>query len=405
MQPPFFSKDLPHSKTEKSSILYILDQEGILYKKENNEIYYLNASATFIWCCIEEGFALLNIARLLAERFDISIKTARRDIVQAFNTWRESGLLSRQVMPNHIEQNAYDFANRSSSTFPPFKLSEAFLEHSYRLLDVCLKIRYPCHMTESLIHPVFKHLEIVSDDNPQNIEILIDIVSFDKGYVLFKNGVPSYGIVQTSELAPLLQKTILLAAYENTDCMAAIHAAAICNDLNLCIVLPAMSGSGKSTLTAGLLSAGFTYLTDELVLLTKDAHTIRPAFVSLALKRNSWPILANTYLMDTLPVHVQEDAIEVKYLPPPSKHKPLQQKYHIGHLVFPKYRANAPTKLTKITPAKALYLIAEAGYDVPNFMNEQCLESLIDWIMQLDCYELQMSNLNDAVCLIKGLFT
>ena len=389
--------------TNKSTILYILDEEGILFSATSGKIYYLNTSATFIWCHYEKGLSPLKISGLLAEHFGISARTARQDVIQAFIAWRAAGLLSEDILLKQQDNDASERIDKSPKILPSKKLPVLHCEHCYRLLDIYLRVRYPCQLTKTLVHPVFKHLEIYSNPGKNCAETIIDIVPAENGYTIFKNNIQQSNIVQPLELAPLIQREALLAAYEHSDCAAAIHSAAICDDQDQCILLPAPSGAGKSTLTAALLSSGLTYLTDELNLLTSNNQTIRPAYVSLSLKRGSWLILSKKYgFLNKLPTHIQDRIIEVKYLSPPENKQP-KKEYHISCLVFPKYCDSGSTRLTNLSPAEAFYRIAQAGYDVPR-LDRHTLEMLIDWIVQFDSYELNITNLDEAVRKIKGLF-
>ena len=388
------------------AVFYLLGNEGILFSEINGKVYRLNASAAYIWCCCEAGFAPITIARMLTKRFDISRQIARRDVIQAFVEWRDAGLLGGDALLEQPESHPAPIDEPLDSPIrSPARssISSTPYEHFYQLLDVCLQIRYPCQAAMAWVHPIFSHLEIHSAAHLNSAHTIIDIIQDGENFSVFRDGVPNNSVGQLSELAPLFQREALLAAYEHTECLAAIHSAAVCNDKGQCILLSASSGGGKSTFTAALLSSGFTYLTDELCLLETDAHAIRPAYVSLALKRDSWSILAIKYpQLRVLPTHLQEGVTEVKYLTPPES-KPPKKSYRVSYLIFPKYRANAPPKLTKLAPAEALYCIAQAGYDLPGRLNKQSLEVLIGWIAQLESYELQLSEIDEAVGKIKEL--
>jgi hypothetical protein len=152
-----------------------------------------------------------------------------------------------------------------------------------------------------------------------------------------------------------------------------------------------------------MIGSGFTYLTDELTLLMPEACRIRPAPVSLGLKRGSWPLLTSAYgLMDTLPIYFQEDK-EIRYLPPPKGQLHSQETYSIECIVFPKYAIGKPATLSRLGTAEALYRIAEAGYAIPGDLDRDRVEDLLAWITRLDCYELQMDDLDEAVYKLKEL--
>jgi hypothetical protein len=286
---------------------------------------------------------------------------------------------------------------------PGFSPSPARFERHYRLLDVELRIHYPCRETERLVHPVLAHLEIRPEGVRPDSLVIVDIAAAAGGYLVRRDEIPVGEGLDRLELAPVIQHEALLAAYESTDCLVAIHAAAVCANKR-CVLMPGAKGSGKSTLTAALMGAGVTYLTDELSLLMRGTHHIRAAPVSLGLKRGSWSILSSTYgILDNLPIHQQNGDTAVRFLPPSKVCLPRGQEYPIASVVFPRYEAGGSTSLTALAPAEALYRLAEAGYAVSGKLDAERVEALIDWIVPTPCYELRVGDLGKAVYRIREL--
>lgn len=386
----------------KVVICYLIGDEGVLFSQATRRLYRLNTTAAFIWCCYEESLNPLAIAGMVAERFDIPIKPARRDVVRAFSEWKSLGLLG--ATPIQTVEDQFDAASEQDAELNSRRLpysSSWWQERHYRLLDARLQIRYPCQNAEMLLHPNFAHLEVHLDENQQVGEVVFDIVEDEGGYLLLRDGAQVSNRVAILELAPIIQRQALILAYESSDCLVAIHAAAVCNGKRG-VLLPGTTGSGKSTLTAALIGSGFTYLTDELTLLMPEPYRIRPAPVSLGLKRGSWPLTTAYSSLDTLPIHFQEDK-EVRYLPPPENLLHSQETYSIECIVFPKYAIGKPATLSRLGTAEALYRIAEAGYAIPGGLDRIRVEELIEWIARLDCYELQMGDLGEAVHKLKDL--
>jgi len=82
-------KRLPNQHT----ICYLVGDEGLLFVPASGQLYRLNTTAAFIWCCRDEGLAPLAIATALAGKFGIATSLARRDIVRTLSEWRSLGLL------------------------------------------------------------------------------------------------------------------------------------------------------------------------------------------------------------------------------------------------------------------------------------------------------------------------
>ncbi len=399
------SSTAPNPSKNSRIICYLVGNEGLLLVQASGQLYRLNTSAAYIWFCREEGLSPLAIAGELADKFGIATPLARRDVVRALSDWRSLGLLDDT---SHVgtERSPDHSSIRSNSAKHPCVLSAsaAHATRHYRLLDIHIQVRYPCQKTETLIHPIFAHLETRSDMSKHTFEVIFEIAEAESNYVVLAGGNVVSDCAHLLELGPIIQREALLTAYMHTDCLMAIHAAAVCGAKNKCVLLPGSKGSGKSTLTAALIGSGFTYLTDELVLLMPDNRLIRPTAVSLGLKRGSWPILAPAYsTLADLPEHFQEGNASVRYLPPPKVLLPEQEAYPVEYLVFPKYGAGEKTSLGKLSPAEAIYRVAQAGYAVPGCIDTDLMEDFIDWITQLNCYELRMGDLNEAVSKIKEL--
>jgi hypothetical protein len=381
---------------------YLVGDEGILFSPASERLYRLNTTAAFMWCCYEEGLTPLAMAGAVADRFGVSRRKARRDVLRTLSEWKSQGLLAPTgYRASERRSSPPNEPRREAGTCSFLNLPLAPHEHRYRLLEAYLRIRYPCQTAETLVHPLLAHLEVDPTEDRPVVEVMLDIAWEEQGYTVFKDGQAIRDGVQLLELAPLIHREALLAAYESTDCLVAIHAAAVCQDKRS-VLLPGVSGSGKSTLTAALMASGLTYLTDELGLLMPDTHLIRPAPVSLGLKRGSWPILASAdNFLENRPIFLQEGNIEVRYLPP--RQLPKLAAYPVTCLVFPRYAAGWPTALTPVSTAEALYRVAEAGYAVPGRLDTERVIALIDWIEHLDCYELRVGDLNEAVAVIKVL--
>lgn len=222
---------------------------------------------------------------------------------------------------------------------------------------------------------------------------------------MYHDGVPVAGCAAIEEIAPLVNAEILVAAYSAADCLVAVHAAVVSNGRH-CLMLPATSGSGKSTLAAAAITSGLNYFTDEVALITRGNHLVRPVPVSLSTKAGAWPVLAPLCpsLLD-LPLHLRQDGRIVRYLPPLSATSVQHSdaSLPIACVVFPRYQPEVPTQLTSISAADGLCRIAEAGYDVNGGLDESRVAELVDWLRDTPCYQLTVSDLFQAVAELRGL--
>jgi hypothetical protein len=321
-------------KVTSAALFYLLDDEGILFAPTTRHLYRLNTTAAFIWCCREEGMESLTIANSLAERFGVAKELALHDTIQTLCEWEAKDLLDAPIESIQHRVGVQQGLGRRVDSAVPSASFRVHYEHHYRLLDLELRIRYPCEESARLVHPVFAHLEMHTGSGSSGLPILFEIAKRAAGYAVFKDGKLIGECRDRTELAPMIQRDALVTAFDATPCLLAIHAAAVCKPRR-CVLMPAAKGRGKSTLVAALLASGYTYLTDELSLLTLGSPRIRPALVSLGLKRGSWSLLAPLYpILDSLPTHVQGDDIEVRYLTPPKELIASQDTYSVTHVVF-----------------------------------------------------------------------
>lgn len=422
----------------KSATLYLLDSEGILLCHASRRLYYLNTTAAFIWCCLEEGLDQAAIAEAVAEQFGISHAVAERDIFKSLSLWEREGLApiapplvseeptsdpppgshsapvgGAAAKPKAVKEFPDDEEDRerigtdqhagpgaAASNAP--RLPKTHAERCYRVGDAMLRVRYGSAQSKEIVDPVLRHL--AESPAPAGLDsvVTIDIREGADGFSLFRRDEYFQGPMPGCELAPAVHREALLTAYDLTDCLAAVHAAAVC-DNHGCLLLPATSGSGKSTLTAALINEGFVCVTDELAFITPDTHLVRPIPVSVGLKRGSWTILGALLPgLDALPIFHQADGTEVRYVAPSGA--PRESGHPARGLVFPKYEPQRGTKLTPISKAEALFRLAEAGYAIPGHLEPHVVEGLIQWIRPLACYELQVDILEEAVSEIKRLF-
>jgi len=410
----------------------------MLLHHATRRLYYLNTTAAFVWCCLEEGLDPAAIAQAVAEQFGISLAVARRDVFASLTRWRSEGLTAI-ALPGVAENQTPDsdwhgasiagaalqspalasviacsddgvqrvFAEQREDPSPVLTSAPAAgtpdHEHLYCVGDGMLRIRYSSPQSEAIVHPVLMHLEATAALSERNDLVTLYISRDARGFSLFRDGLSVRGPMPGCELAPAVHREVLLAAYESTDCLAAVHAGAVRNEHG-CLLLPGSPGSGKSTLTAALVAEGFTYLTDECALIRPDTHVVRPVPVSLGLKRGSWAMLSHSFpRIEAAPTFCQEDGTEVRYLVPPETRLPVDSGCPAAALVFPIYEPHVPTELTPISTANALYRLAAAGYAIPGPLETRVVEELIAWINPLDCYELRLTVLSEAVSKLKDL--
>ncbi len=205
-----------------------------------------------------------------------------------------------------------------------------------------------------------------------------------------------------SGLVPAIKQLIRQIAVDRHPALLSIHAGIVSLG-GACVLLPAIAGSGKTTLTAGLAHAGATYFSDEIALLDSETLLATPVPLALTIKDGSVAPLREKYPeLDDLPVHTREDGVRVRYLAPPPASLPGHDARHpVRWIVFPRYDALCTTAITPIDrPAALRRLLDEACLDRRGLRRDR-IESFVQWLRGVECYELEMSSLEGAVASIR----
>jgi hypothetical protein len=110
------------------------------------------------------------------------------------------------------------------------------------------------------------------------------LVRLPSGYCLSRNGKALESAVSPAELLLALEEDVLDCCVAQTP-WPLLHAAVV-QDGERVLLLPAQSGNGKTTLTTYLLAYGWTYRADELVAIQEGGRLL-PLRTSLHLKTQS----------------------------------------------------------------------------------------------------------------------
>lgn len=177
-----------------------------------------------------------------------------------------------------------------------------------------------------------------------------------------------------------------------------VHAGSVATPDGDAVLLPAPSGSGKSTLVAGLVRAGFGYLSDEAAAVDPVSGNIYPypkaISLSAAVVETLFPGLADVGTISHRQ-HVNPDRLRGGAIAGPSP-----PRYVIAH----QYQPGVSTRLTPISRGSAAL---ELGWNAMNLVvyRKRALPLLSDLVMGAECYRLIHSNLAEAVEAISQVTT
>lgn len=381
-----------------------LDDDVVVFAGHTGDLFLLNPTAGLIWRGLSDGLSPGEIADALASIADRRRDDVMRDCEALIAEWRHSGLLENGApvtpeAPTGRESLVWwgDLkAKVGALNFRPI------LEKNYRIVDFSFRLRTADAPADRSVHQFLEHLQI---PDGEGIRATLDLVAADGQWRLHHNGRLIDECSDLKGLMPMVHGNLMLAAYWGSECLVALHAAAVTAD-DQCVLLAGVPGSGKSTLTAALLASGFGYWADDTVLLTPAPVRVRSVPMRVGLKEGSWPVVSELWPeLKDLEVHCRSDGKRIRYLLPESVAWPDGSRAArvASTLVFPCYQAGATTLLRPIRRAEALLKLAEAGYDVPSVISREVVATLVEWIAGLDCYELHYSDLDEAVQRIAGV--
>jgi hypothetical protein len=442
--------------------LFVLDREGVFFSQVRHELTLFNTAATFVWCLLEEGSDPPGIAGAYAETFGVERSEADRHVGTVLRQWFGLGYLTyigpfqaepirfitalawlltnpdlralfrldpaaladylgvakedrdlfNGLDPDELEAQAEketsetrveDASRRAEShrlSIPAIAAGQG-LERRYRLLTTTFAVRAPSVAVLARIDEALGHLS--SQDS--NADVCLDLRTDTAGdWLLLENDALTTEFHQDEGIVPAVKQIVRQRAVERHSFLLSVHAGVVAFGPE-CVLLPAIAGSGKTTLTAALVHAGATYFTDEIALIDDRTLIVTPVPLPLTVKDGGLEPLRSLYQeLDALTTHIREDHVRVRYLPPPPASLPSPAaSARARWIVFPRYSPDADTGLQPVERPSALQRLLEESYVRPGSLNRKNVESLVQWMRTVECYDLPYSSLEAAVEIVRAL--
>lgn len=183
-----------------------------------------------------------------------------------------------------------------------------------------------------------------------------------------------------------------------------LHAATLAYN-GQAVVLAGPSGTGKSTLAAGLLSRGWSYLSDEFALINPDTLHVHPFPKALCIKAGAFdlvqrlklPLWRRRHYVKALKgqvgyVRVRDVARQVATTPCP-----------IRFVIFPKYTEGRDAFLYPISRAQAAFSLTGCAFN-RNALGAQAISVLSQVVRNTECFGLESGPIDETCDLIEALF-
>jgi hypothetical protein len=266
------------------------------------------------------------------------------------------------------------------------------LAHDFSIVATSARIRNYFEMLLAAL-PEAERIDteyVMRHRTPKGGERTLELVR-DDGVVLQASGV---GALAESLVHHVNQLAI------STDYAVTCHAGAVELD-GVGLVFPAQMESGKTTLTAGLVRAGFAYLTDEAVAFDRSTGLIEPYPKPLSLDAGSHSLFPE---LEPAPAPGDDSVPDAQWQVPPDAIRPgsVGTPCPARFIVFPSYQEGAVTAIETLSPAAALLELATNTFkfrDDPR----RSLETLAEVIRGGESFRLVVGDLRDACRLVSEL--
>jgi hypothetical protein len=232
---------------------------------------------------------------------------------------------------------------------------------------------------------------------PRHLYSLVDRGPGKARYPLYFDGAHLATLPSPAFAVSYLLWHINQEVVRHTTGLMLFHASAVERD-GAALIFPAPMESGKTTLAAGLVRAGFRYLTDEAVAIDPDTLLVQPYPKALSVDSGSWEVLADLRPQvreELLPYvggqwHVNPDAIRPGAVAPACLPR---------FVIAPRYVQGVTTTLEPISRAEAISVLAENSFNLPN-LGASGFTALGQVVRGCRGYRLIVGDLSEACQLI-----
>ncbi len=295
--------------------------EGLILSRPQ-KLYVLNATATFLWVDLQEGYTLEEANKRQAQRFGLLSAELLPDSEHIYKQWAFEGLIPgsphRLAETNNLlVKSEFDVRFRAEFLKPASPITR-----TYRFPENMITLGFQNPALENLIHPAFAHLE-EKDITPDraNIELRME----NEAVIIHCDGKEPLSTFDLREARTNALNHILDHTSGNSDWCALLHSAALARGKEA-IVLAGACQKGKTTLTAYLIQRGWEYLSEDITAIDVQMGAVYGLPSALSLKQGSWDLLSADFPeIETLTVY-EKFGSKIRYLPPP--------KYEIGPRSF-----------------------------------------------------------------------
>ena len=366
---------------------------GVLFDAAQGRLYALNPAAGMTWLCIRDGLSAHESSLALSKAFEIDPAIAAEWVRASMDAFQDLGLL--ETAGSMEAPRAPHTSQTSPKSSTPGVRREPCAE--YRLFEQILYLSAPpgpLAAVDSLL------AALRSDPAGQKehgcAEIGIDIVAHGDRWDIVVGG----QLTATCEMASIVaqvERLLIKTVVAATPHLLTLHAAALQRDGGP-LLLAGPSGAGKTTLSIALARAGWSFGSDEIVLLGRD-QDLRALPLPPCVKASSFPLIESWFPeLRSAPEHERYGHI-VRYLPI----RPMPLSGTRGCVVFLRFDPRGPNEIQPLDHFGALErLLAQCVFVPPEFQHDDVAQ-LLRWHSKQSYYGLSFCDCDAAVAILTRL--
>jgi hypothetical protein len=246
------------------------------------DLVLLNPAGRLLWEGYAGGLDQAGLAGRLAERLQVSLEAARGWVSEALEAWRRAGLVDRPEAPATAAAPAAGPTVAQLEALPGPERAR-----TYALCGAPVELPFVPADLEQVFAPRYGYA--ATDAAPA---YRLRLYAYGGGYALVEGGAVVLWAPNEDALFGDVTRRIAELSYGTTEWLAVLHAGAVGSPDGRIFVLPGTNGRGKSTLVTGLMAAGFDYLSDDCVPVTRNGAIV-PLPFAICLKEGSWDAVAD----------------------------------------------------------------------------------------------------------------
>jgi hypothetical protein len=294
--------------------------------------------------------------------------------------------------------NIQDFA-----PIPPAELKRIrwLGKRAYRVLSHSFAVRWNGNLNADLIEYVWGGFAVPDDDgaegktasgNGRSLYSLIDLgPEAPRRYRLLLGDQQVISSHSSDDVLNNLLWQVFRRMHEQTKEFLLIHAGSVVSPHGEAVLLPAGSGFGKTTLVAGLVQAGFGFLSDEIGVIDHDQGVLRPYPRAMNFKEKLPSVFSN--LDTSANASARSDGyVRAEEIRPDVMAAPCPVRF----VIAPRYMRGMSTQITPLTPAA---IVKELWANTVNLhlYGARAVPILVNIARQGRGYSLVSGDLREAV--------